>query len=166
MSALDRIDCDLISALTAEPRISAVALAERLGLSRQTVHARLARLSEIGAFDGYDRAVSVAALGFGLEAFISLQISQKELPRIASELAKIPEVRQVTRLSGNRDLLVQVACSDARHLFDVDAAMLAVDGVHRTEVAIAVSEPVPYRVDGLIDLARRSSNRGVRSGSS
>lgn len=163
MTALDRTDCDLISALTAEPRISAVALAERLGLSRQTVHARLARLSEIGAFDGFDRAVSVKALGFGLQAFISLQISQKELPRIAGELAKIPEVLQVTRLSGNRDLLVQVACRDARHLFDVDAALLAVEGVHRSETAINVTEAVPYRVEGLIELARRSSGRGLRS---
>lgn len=162
MTALDRIDCDMISALTAEPRLSAVALAERLSLSRQTVHTRLARLAEIGAFDKFDRAVSVEVLGFALQAFISLQITQKDLSRIAEELAKVPEVLQVTRMSGSRDLMVHVACRDARHLFDVDARLLSIDGVHRSETAIAVSEPVPYRVGGVLDLVRRSSPRGVR----
>lgn len=157
MSALDRIDLDLLAALTDDPRATIVALAERLGLSRNTIQARMARLEQTGVFLSYERAVSTEVLGFPLHAFISIGLRQNELPRIASELARIPEVVQAHGLSGSVDLLARVACRDARHLFDVDARILAIDGVERTETSLAMGEVIGYRVAGLIGLARRES---------
>ena len=76
-------------------------------------------------------------------------------PRITAELARIPEVLQVHGLSGSIDLLARVACRDARHLFDTDARILSIEGVERTETSLAMGEVIPYRVAGLIGLARR-----------
>ncbi len=155
MSSLDRIDLELLGALTADPRATIVALADKLGLSRNTIQARMARLEQSGVFLSYERSVSTEVLGFPLHAFISIGLRQNELPRIAAELARIPEVVQAHGLSGSVDLLARVACRDARHLFDVDARILAIDGVERTETALAMGEVIPYRVAGLIGLARR-----------
>lgn len=155
MSPLDRIDLELLSALTADPRVTIVALAEQLGLSRNTIQARMARLEQSGVFLSYERSISTEVLGFPLHAFISIGLRQNELPRIAGELARIPEIVQAHGLSGSVDILTKVACRDARHLFDTDARILAIDGVERTETALAMGEVIPYRVAGLIGLARR-----------
>ncbi len=155
MSPLDRIDLELLSALTADPRVTIVALAEQLGLSRNTIQARMARLEQSGVFLSYERSISTEVLGFPLHAFISIGLRQNELPRIAGELARIPEIVQAHGLSGSVDILAKVACRDARHLFDTDARILAIDGVERTETALAMGEVIPYRVAGLIGLARR-----------
>lgn len=157
MPGLDRIDVELLAALADDPRTTVVALADSLGLSRNTVQARLARLEQSGVFLSYERSFSTDVLGFPLQAFISIGVRQTELPRIVKELARIPEIVQAHGLSGPIDLIARVACRDARHLFDTDARILAIDGVERTETSLATGEVIPFRVAGLIGLARRES---------
>jgi len=86
-------------------------------------------------------------------------VRQPELPHITEEMRRIPEIVQVYGVSGQVDLLALVACRDARHLFDVDARILAISGVERTETSLVMSEAIPYRVGGLMELARREVGR-------
>ncbi len=160
MPGLDRIDLGLLAALAEDPRVTVVALAEKLGLSRNTIQARMTRLEQTGVFLSYERSFAPAVLGFPLEAFVSISVRQTDLPRIVAELARIPEVVQAHRLSGAVDLLARVACRDARHLFDIDARILSLDGVERTETSLTMGEAIPFRVAGLIGLARREP-RGI-----
>ncbi|WP_141932794.1 Lrp/AsnC family transcriptional regulator [Microbacterium sp. SLBN-146] len=155
MSALDHVDLELLAALSTDPRATVVALADRLGLSRNTVQARMARLDRANVFLSYERAISSAALGFPIEAFISAIVRQAELPRITQELSAIPEIVQVHGLSGQIDLLVRVACRDTQHLFDTDARILAIEGVERTETSLVMGEVIGHRVTPLMELARR-----------
>lgn len=157
MPALDRIDLELLTALAEDPRTTVVKLADRLGLSRNTIQARMARLDQTGVFESYERSFSTEVLGFPLQAFISIGVRQTELPRIISELSRVPEIVQAHGLSGSIDLLARVACRDARHLFDTDARILSIDGVERTETSLAMGEVIPFRVAGLIGLARRDA---------
>lgn len=157
MPTLDRIDLELLTALSEDPRTTVVALAERLRLSRNTIQARMTRLEQTGVFQSYERSFSTEVLGFPLQAFISIGLRQTELPRIIAELSRVPEVVQAHGLSGSIDLLARVACRDARHLFDTDARILSIDGVERTETSLAMGEVIPFRVAGLIGLARRES---------
>ncbi|WP_396658037.1 Lrp/AsnC family transcriptional regulator [Microbacterium sp.] len=153
MSSLDHVDLELLATLADDHRATVVALADRLGLSRNTVQARMARLERAGVFLSFERAIASTALGFPLEAFINVQLRQVDIPRITEELADIPEVVQAHGLSGQVDLLVRVACRDARHLFDTDARLLAIDGVERTETHLVMREVIPYRLRPLMDLA-------------
>lgn len=155
-SPLDHVDLELLSALADDPRTTVVALAERLRLSRNTVQSRMARLEQAGVFQSFERSISSTALGFPLEAYISVGVRQARLPQITAELARIPEVLQAHGMSGQVDIVAFVACRDARHLFDVDARILAIEGVDRTETSLVMSEVVPYRVSGLMELAKRS----------
>lgn len=154
MTALDSIDLGLLRALADDPRVTVVALAGRLGMSRNTVQARMGRLERSGMLLSYERALSTAVLGFPIEAFISVTVRQAELPRIRGELARVPEVLQAHGLSGAVDLLVRVACRDAQHLFDTDARILSIDGVDRTETSLVMDEVIPYRVAPLMGLVR------------
>jgi DNA-binding Lrp family transcriptional regulator len=155
MATLDSVDLDLLRALSDDPRATVVALSERLKLSRNTVQARMARLERADVLLSYERALSTAALGFPIEAFVSVLVRQPDLPRICADLATIPEVVQAHGMSGQVDLLVRVACRDAQHLFETDARILAIDGVDRTETSLVMDEVIPYRVTPLMGLARR-----------
>jgi DNA-binding Lrp family transcriptional regulator len=157
MGNLDTVDLELLAALARDPRATVVALAEKLGLSRNTVQARMAKLDRSGVFLSYERAISSSALGFPIEAFINVMVRQAELPHIIAEILRIPEVVQAHGLSGQVDLLVRVACRDTQHLFDTDARILAIEGVERTETSLAMGEVIGYRVAPLMELARRES---------
>ncbi|MDQ1084349.1 MULTISPECIES: Lrp/AsnC family transcriptional regulator [Microbacterium] len=154
MSKLDAVDLDLLRALSADPRATVVALAEKLGLSRNTVQARMSRLERGGVFLSFERTLSADALGFPIEAFLQVTVRQAELPAIRENLAKVPEVLQAHGLSGQVDLLVRVACRDTQHLFDTDARILAIEGVERTETSLVMGEVIGYRVGPLMELAR------------
>ncbi|MEX0151739.1 Lrp/AsnC family transcriptional regulator [Microbacterium sp. LMI1-1-1.1] len=157
MTKLDAVDLDLLRALSADPRATVVALAESLGLSRNTVQARMARLERGGVFLSYERALAPDALGFPIEAFLQVTVRQAELPAIREALALVPEVVQAHGLSGQVDLLVRVACRDTQHLFDTDARILSIEGVERTETSLVMGEVIGYRVAPLMQLARRGA---------
>ncbi|MFD6176474.1 MULTISPECIES: Lrp/AsnC family transcriptional regulator [unclassified Isoptericola] len=156
MRSYDAVDLSLLTALAEDPRATIAALAERLKLSRNTVHARLARLEEAGAFLDFDRRVNPQFLGHPLTAFLEVEVRQKELGRIVDALRQVPEVVQAFGRSGTADLRVQVVCRDTDHLFRIDAAILAIDGVERTETSLSMGELIPYRIRPLIDEARRA----------
>ncbi len=157
MAELDRTQLEILAALAEDPRVTIVALAERLHLSRNTIQARLAQLRESGVLLSYERAFSPEALGFPLQAFLTLTLRQADANRAVAELARIPEILQAHRVSGPADLIVRVACRDARHLFDVDARVRAIDGVERSETSLSMGEAIPFRAAGLIGLARREA---------
>jgi DNA-binding Lrp family transcriptional regulator len=157
MSTLDRVDLELLAALSVDPRATVVALSDRLGMSRNTVQARMARLERAGVFLSYERAISSAALGFPIEAFVNVIVRQADLPRISQELTHIPEIIQVHGLSGQVDLLVRVACRDTQHLFETDARILAIEGIERTETSLVMGEVIGYRVAPLMELAQQEA---------
>ena len=151
MNGYDAVDRSLLAALTRDPRATVVALAERLGLSRNTVQARMSRLEASGAFLSFERSIDPAPLGYPLEAFISVHVRQKRLAEVVEEIAVIPEVIQAHGLSGSVDLLVRVVCRDAHDLFRIDGEILAIEGVERTETALAMGELIPYRLLPLLE---------------
>jgi len=159
MGSLDRVDLELLSALADDHRATVVALADRLGLSRNTVQARMLRLERSGVFHSYERAMSTKALGLPIEAMVSVTVRQAELPRITQAIATLPEVVQAYGMSGQVDLLVRVAARDTQHLFDVDARILAIDGVERTETSLVMGEVIGYRIRPLLESAREDAIR-------
>jgi DNA-binding Lrp family transcriptional regulator len=154
MPAYDAIDLALLEALTDDPRGSYVALAEKLGLSRNTVQAHMTQLESSGAFLPFDRRINPEPLGYPLSAFITVTLKQKELAPIVQRIAAIPEVLQALGMSGAADLMVQVVCTDAHDLFRIDGEILAIDGVERTETSLSMGELIPYRIRPLLAKGR------------
>ncbi|MFC6357290.1 Lrp/AsnC family transcriptional regulator [Luethyella okanaganae] len=150
MHNLDATDIQLLLALSEDPRSTFVALAERLGLSRNTVQAHMAKLERTNVFQSFDRRLNPVPLGYPLTAFVSVHVQQKKLGAIVEELVAIPEIIQAHGLSGQSDLLVRVVCTDAEDLFRIDALILACDGVERTETSLAMGELIPFRMRPLL----------------
>jgi DNA-binding Lrp family transcriptional regulator len=146
----DGVDARLLLALTEEPRATTVALAERLGLSRNTVQARLARLDERGALDSFERRIDPAALGYPLTAYVTTRVTQRGLDDAGAALADIPEVLQVQGVTGQTDLLVHVVARDADDLYRIAGQILAIPWVERTDTALVMRELVDYRIEPLL----------------
>ena len=151
MTRLDHTDARLLLALCDAPRSTGVQLAAVLNLARNTVQARLARWHEEKILAPIDRCVSPRDLGYPLQAFITAVVDQHRLDEVISKLATIAQVTQVTGLSGAADLLIGVVATDADDLYRVAGMVLAVPGVERTTMSVAMHEVVSYRTRPLLE---------------
>ncbi|WP_033294320.1 Lrp/AsnC family transcriptional regulator [Amycolatopsis jejuensis] len=150
---LDATDARILLALGRNPRATAVALADELGLSRNTVQSRLARLEQGTALRSAEHRIDPAALGYPLTAFVTVQVRQRLLDEVGRHLAAVPEVLQVRGLTGAQDLLVHVVATDADDLYRIAGEMLEIPGVERTNNALVMREMVPYRLTPLLERA-------------
>ncbi len=153
MADVDATDARLLLALGEDPRASVMALSQRLGLARNTVQARLARLESNGVLAPLDRRVRPEALGYRLGAYVTVQVVQRSLADVADALAAIPEVLEVIGLSGVADLLVRVVAVDADDLWRITDRVLASPGVQRTDTALALRRLVDHRMGPLLSRA-------------
>ena len=76
-STADSVDARLLSALTSDPRASTIALAERIGVSRNTVQARLARWESGSVLASFERTITPDFLGYPLRAFVLTNVKQR-----------------------------------------------------------------------------------------
>jgi DNA-binding Lrp family transcriptional regulator len=153
---IDPTDARLLLALVEQPRATAIALTGQTGLSRNTVAARIAKLEQQGVLDSVERQIPPAMLGYPLTAFITTQVTQRQLDEVAAALADIPEVLQVHGVSGQTDLLVHVVATNADDLYRIAGQILAIPGVERTNTALVMRELVNYRITPLL---RRCAER-------
>jgi DNA-binding Lrp family transcriptional regulator len=156
MTRLDRTDARLLLALCDAPRATGVQLATLLNLARNTVQARLSRWDQDKILAPIDRCVSPRDLGYPLQAFITAVVDQHRLDEVIAQLQTIAQVTQVTGISGLADLLIAVVATDADDLYRVAGVVLAVPGVERTTMSVAMHEVVAYRTRPLLEqLAHR-----------
>lgn len=148
---IDRLDARLIALLAAEPRLGVLECSRRLSVARGTVQARLDRLRARGVITGFGPDVAPAALGYGVTAFVTLQIRQAEgRDSVAGRLAAIPEVLEAHTITGGGDMLCRVVARGNADLQRVIDKIVNVSGVMRTSSVIALDTPVPYRILPLV----------------
>ena len=148
---VDATDARLLLALAESPRATVLALAERVGLSRNTVQARLAALEARGVLTTFERRIDPAALGYPLTAVVTVQVTQRMLAEVADALDRVPEVVEVLGISGQTDLLVQLVARDADDLYRISGQLLATAGVERTTTSLVMRTLVGHRVAPLLE---------------
>lgn len=146
----DAIDASLLLALTRNPRAAIVTLAEAVGLSRNTVQARMNKWDQADALLAFDRRIDPGFLGYPLRAFILTRVKQRLLGEVSSALAEVPEVVEVHGLSGDADLLIQVVARNADDLYRIAGQILNIKGVKRTRTSLVMRELVNYRLAQLL----------------
>ena len=149
-AVVDATDARLLLELVANPRATGVELATRLGLSRNTVQARLARWEAAGVLAGFDRRVDPRALGYQLAAFVAVVVDQHQLDAVVAELAEVPEVTEVCGMTGLTDLTVRVVARDADDLYRIAGRILKIPGVERTNMALVMQQLVGPRTAPLL----------------
>ncbi|ERK69630.1 Lrp/AsnC family transcriptional regulator [Leifsonia aquatica] len=150
MRTFDSTDRRILVALADDPRSTNVSLADRLGLSRNTVQARLAELDRSGAFLSFERRIDARAAGYPLAAYVTVHVQQQLLAAIVEHLTGIPEIVEAHGLSGSSDLLLRVLARDAEDLFRITGAIQSTEGVVRAETSLDMGELIPFRLRPLL----------------
>ncbi|GAB3197158.1 Lrp/AsnC ligand binding domain-containing protein [Geodermatophilus arenarius] len=142
---LDALDVAVLEALREHPRAGALELSRLLGVARATVTARVARLERSGVVTGYGPDVDVAAAGFGVQAFVTLEIAQGAIEAVRADLEAIPGVLEAHATTGSGDVLCRVGAASHEALQQVLVELNRSPSVVRSTSVVALSELVPRR---------------------
>ncbi len=153
--ALDSLDVVLLEALDAHPRAGALELSRRLGISRATVQARLARLEAAGVITGFGPDVDLRAAGYPVQAFVTLEIAQGALAELGPSLSAVPGVIEAYATTGSGDVVCRVAAESHERLQETLLAIGRCPGVARSTSVVVLSVVVPHRVTPLLRASPR-----------
>lgn len=156
---LDQIDLALLTALTEHPRAGDLELSRITKVARATVQSRLRRLTEAGVIADWDPSVDVAAAGFEVQAYVTLEISQGALDEVAADLAAIPQVLEACVTTGSYDVLCRVA---TRSHPELQATLVRIDqssSVVRSTSVMVLSTLIAPRVLPLLASTEAAPSR-------
>ena len=157
---LDDTDRQLLSLLQANARESTSTLARRLGLARTTVVARIARLERTGVVAGYGVRLGAPMDSAAVRAWCSLSLLPQTAPAVLRALAAMPEVEEVSAVSGQFDYLAFLRCASHERLDSLLDQFFVPPRVFILRMRL-----VPYidasGVHALKNLAERCARRGI-----
>ena len=164
---LDALDLALLEAMREHRRAGVLELSRITGVARGTVSARLQRMEDAGVVTGYGPEVDVRAAGFGVEAFVTLEIAQGAVEDVQRDLAAIPEVLEAHATTGRGDVLCRVAASSHEALQRTLVQLDRSSCVARSTSVVVLSRLVPLRALPLLrteaaaDAGRSGHRRGA-----
>lgn len=151
--SLDALDVELIALLQAHPRAGALEVSRLARVARATVTARLERLERAGVITGYGPDIGLGAAGFGVRAFVSLEIAQGAVEEVRVALDAVPAVLSAYATTGTADVLCHLAAASHEELH---ATLLRIDrspAVMRSTSVVVLSEVVTPRTLPLLRAA-------------
>ena len=148
---LDALDVALLTALREHPRAGDLELSRITGVARATVTARLERLTASGVVTGHGPDVDVTAAGFGVQAFVTLEIAQGAIDAVARDLEAIPGVLEAHATTGAGDVLCRVAARSHEALQRTLVDLNRSSAVVRSTSVVVLSEIVPWRTLPLLE---------------
>ena len=151
MSKLDNLDLRLLLELVRDPRVQVSELSELLGVARNTAQSRIRRLLRAGTLRRNGRELDLEALGYDVVAFITIEVSHRELDAVIAGLRTLNQVLEVHEISGRGDVWCRVAATDTHNLQAALRSVLRIKGVIRTETVLALHEHIPYRTEPLLE---------------
>ena len=151
MLSIDRLDVELLGVLSRNARAGVVELASTLGVTRNTVQARLARMVTDQILAGFRPDLDLTRVGIAVEAFMALALEQGQLRSVVERLTAMPEVLEVHATTGREDLLVRVATATQADLQVLIQEVVATHGVSHSNTFLALTTPLRYRVQPLLE---------------
>lgn len=134
ITALDEIDRRIIGLLVRDGRASFARLGDEVSLSPHAVAERIRKLVKAGVIRGFTADVDYGAVGRALDAFIDLRLLPATDPdHFESVIRGMPQVRELTFVTGRFDYQLRVACADAD---DLDTTLRTL----RTRAGAAITE--------------------------
>ncbi len=113
---IDHYNRNILLELQYNGRISYTELGKRVGLTGPAVKERVQKLEEAGVIRGYRVKLDLAKLGYTMTAIINFKMNPGSIRKFIDELARIPEVIEVNRITGGDNMIVKVALKETRHL--------------------------------------------------
>jgi DNA-binding Lrp family transcriptional regulator len=132
---IDGIDRSILRYLKTDGRMTATALASKVGLTVAPCHRRLRDLETTGVIRGYRADIDPAAVGLGFEAivFVTLrQVDRSTMEVFERRVADNANIVEAQRLFGSPDYLLKVIAEDLpSYQRFYDSELTSLPGVER-----------------------------------
>lgn len=136
---LDATDLRLLAALKRDGRAGLAQLAADLGLSRNTVRARLTKLTESGEIAGFTVLTRSDMAESPVRALMMVAIEGTGTDRAVGRMLAMPAVQAVHATSGRWDVIVDLATDSLTHLDDTLARIRRLEAVTQSETNLLMS---------------------------
>ena len=112
---MDKLDCRILDLVQSDGGLTAVEIAERVGLSKTPCWRRIQRLEERGVIRKTVALLDPKALNVGTTVFVTMKAATHSaawFERFLKVVRDIPEVVEIYRMSGDVDYLMRVVVPD------------------------------------------------------
>jgi Lrp/AsnC family leucine-responsive transcriptional regulator len=137
ITAIDKIDREILSILQTDGRISWQMLGDRVHLSPNAVAERVRRLTKAGVIKGFRVDINQAALGRTLEAVIDARMAHTQ--GFDDALMKRDDVLWAAHVTGESDVTLAVACDGTAGL-DAFLRWLQREGATETRTDVVLNK--------------------------
>ena len=139
LQRMDATDYQIVEFLIRDGRMPYARIANQIGVSTGTVHQRVKRLRERGYIDSFTVELNWEALGYPVDAFISIRDNESRgLAELSERLRTIPFIKSSAAVTGEFDLLLHIKARSSRHLGEIlDEIRQIAPGPSRTVVTLS-----------------------------
>ena len=141
-TALDDIDRRIIDLLILDCRMSLRAIGTEVGLTAPAVRDRILRLEDTGTIEAFSVRLNARALGFLLEAILTVEPLPGKLRAVEQALRDIPEVLDCAVVTGDDCFVARFVLRDVS---DLDRLLGPLHDIARTKTSIVHRKPFPPR---------------------
>ena len=113
---IDQTDWKLLTELEADARQSFSELGRKVGLSQPATAERVKALESAGIIRGYRVDIDREKLGYSITAFIRMETEGDKCYGLQRVVAKLPEVLECHRVTGEGSYMIQAAVRSVTHL--------------------------------------------------
>ena len=136
----DDKDREILRILKDDARISAKALAARVGLARSSLRDRIARLEKAQIIRGY--RTDIADAPYPAVACLLVKLKQTPSPQVVTRLKRLPEVNRCLSLAGEIDLLIDIAAESLARLNQIRDEISNFPEVAETTTAVVLRQEI------------------------
>ena len=142
---IDKVDRQIVSLLQENARLSNAALAEKVGLTTSTVHARVKKLEKKGVIKGYVAVVDAETLGKPIMAFVRLTVGSVSTDYLESKNSVLsicqdePDVLECHTVAGEDCYVLKVRATSPGDLEKLIERIRCNAQVSRTTTSIVLS---------------------------
>lgn len=110
---MDQLDRAILAELQVEGRLSATALAQRVGLTVAPCHRRIRELEREQVITGYQAVIDPQKVGLGFEALVFVTLKNRsQMKEFESAVELVDFIVEAQRLFGEPDFLLRVYAPD------------------------------------------------------
>lgn len=143
MGKIDDLDAKILSELARDASISVPRLSKKINVNASVVYSRIKRLVKKGLIKKFTIVINDEALGFSVKALTGINMDSKLRDNVLNELFKIPEVREVSEVTGRFDILVTMNAHSLDEMHQIISEKIGrVEGVQKTETFIEMRKTV------------------------
>ena len=148
MNEMAEKDSRIIALLKENSRMTTKEMSNELEMPQTTIHNRIKKLVQNGVIKRFTIEIDGKKIGKGLIAYILCTVSYRSTRgekinqfEVAQIIQELPEVEEVSIVTGDNDMIVKVAVKDVDALNDfVIFTLRDIEGVERTVSSVVLSE--------------------------